>query len=350
MPFPEFDRDKRKVLFFSRGRGRGHAIPDIEIVRQLERLRNDVQVRFVSYGTGARTIEEFRLPLIDMGLPELNSYVDTTVLAGKLIAWLAPDLVVSHEEFAALPAAKIFDKPTVLITDWFTDPEKYSMQSLRFADRIIFIDKRGIYAEPPWVKGKVRYVGPVLRKFEYRRRDRARARRELGITKDATVISVLPGSWTEEMVPIYDVVIAAFDKLRASPKHLIWLAGADHELLAAKTAGRGDVTVIERDWQIDRLMVASNLAITKANRKTVVELEYLGIPSISLSPNQNPIDDNRALRSKIGQVIPFSEASGQKVLGKIRRCLDLEAANPRAQRRMGHISAAREIAHTLPAG
>ncbi|MBI3680567.1 MAG: hypothetical protein HY235_09240, partial [Acidobacteria bacterium] len=156
MAFPEFDKSKKKVLFFTRGRGHGHAIPDIEIIKELEHLRKDVEVRFVSYGTGARTIEQFGFPLIDLGLSEANGTAETSVLAGKLIGWLDPDLVVAHEEFAALPAAKIFDKPTVSILDWFTDPEKYSMQSLRFADQILFIDERGIFPEPEWVRGKVR--------------------------------------------------------------------------------------------------------------------------------------------------------------------------------------------------
>ncbi len=54
-------------------------------------------------------------------------------------------------------------------------------------------------------------------------------------------------------------------------------------------------------------MVASDLAITKANRVTVKELDALGIPSISISHGLNPIDDvfveringNTALRADV---------------------------------------------------
>jgi hypothetical protein len=56
--FPEFEPDKKKVLFFTRGRGSGHAIPDIEITNELLGLRMDVEVRFVSYASGARTLSE----------------------------------------------------------------------------------------------------------------------------------------------------------------------------------------------------------------------------------------------------------------------------------------------------
>ena len=42
-----------KILFFSRGRGRGHAIPDMQIAKELERQDSEIEIRFVSYGTGA---------------------------------------------------------------------------------------------------------------------------------------------------------------------------------------------------------------------------------------------------------------------------------------------------------
>ena len=43
------------TLFFSRGRGRGHAIPDLEIVRELAQITDAITVQFVSYATGAAT-------------------------------------------------------------------------------------------------------------------------------------------------------------------------------------------------------------------------------------------------------------------------------------------------------
>src|SRR5262249_57568560 len=135
----ELDVRRKKILFFSRGRGRGHAAPDYEVIRALETRRPDVEVRVVSYGTGAATFAEFETPLIDLGLPESGSIPEMSALAGKLIGWLNPDLVVSHEEFAAMPAAKIFDKPTLFLTDWFADPDTYVMGALKFADRMIFL-------------------------------------------------------------------------------------------------------------------------------------------------------------------------------------------------------------------
>jgi len=296
MAFPEFDADRKKILFFTRGRGRGHAIPDMEIARELEKLSADVQIRFVSYGTGAKTFEAHDVRHIDLGLPDLNPINETLVLAGKLIGWLDPDLVVAHEEFPAMPMAKIFDKPTVMITDWFTDPEKYSMGALRFADRIVFLDEPGIYEEPEWIKGRVDYVGPVIRDFDYTPEDQPRAREEMGIPPEAFVVAVLPGSWREADTPILDMVLGAFDQLDAEPKHLVWAAGEDRDLIREGTGGRENVTVKGYELQIDRIMVAANVAVTKATRKTLAELNWLGVPSVSISHGQNPLDELRAER------------------------------------------------------
>ena len=74
---------------------------------------------------------------------------------------------------------------------------------------------------------------------------------------------------------------------------MVWVAGADEELLLEKSQTCEGLVVRGYEWQIDRVMIAGDLAITKANRKTVLELESLGIPSIAISPATNPIDDAR---------------------------------------------------------
>ncbi len=299
MATPEFDPTKRKLLFFCRGRGSGHAIPDIEIVNELVALRSDVDIRFVSYGAGARTLGEHGLVVIDLNLPELNSLLDVIVLATKVTGCLQPDLVVSHEEFGALPAAQICDCPAIFITDWFVESSRITMGALRYAQEVLFTDFEGSFEEPPPVKGKVTYVGPILRKFEYSSDDRARARQELGIPEEATVISVLPGTHnTETRVPVADLVFGAFERLSQSPKRLVWVAGEDAKALSGRAQDRQDVLVLERVWQIDRVMAASDVAITKATRKTALELESLGVPSVALSPGVNPIDDARARASE----------------------------------------------------
>jgi hypothetical protein len=292
MAFPEFDPGKRKLLFFSRGRGRGHAVPDVEIVRELLKLRDDVDVRFVSYGTGATAIGELGFSVIDLGLPDDNGFSDTLVLAGQVIGWLGPDLVVAHEEFAALPAAKIFDRETLFLTDWFIEAGDLRMDLLRFANRILFLDDPGIYEEPPCVQERVDYLGPIVRAFQYGRQDRAKARQELGIPQDAFVAGIFPGSHPEQREPIIDLVIEAVSRLPQARLH--WVGGPDADLMHQLAAKHENLHFCPLSRQIDRDYVACDVAITKANRKSVLELEVLGIRSVSLTHRYNRIDDRRA--------------------------------------------------------
>lgn len=288
---PRLSSENCIVFFFSRGRGHGHAIPDMAIADELAKLRSDIDIKFVSYGTGAKTFVAHGKTVINLGMPDMNPVWATVVRAGQLISQLRPALVVSHEEFAIPPAARLFDIPAVFITDWFPDPEDPRMEALSYADEVIVIESEGAIGDPPGLESKVRYSGPVLRSFSYGRADRDRARQELGFPSDATVILVLPGGWTEERTPISDLVMRAFDSLKGREKLLVWVAGDDYEELAGCFRGRADVIVKDHDWQMDRLMVASDIAVTKATRNTTAELAALGLPSISISSGLNPIDD-----------------------------------------------------------
>jgi hypothetical protein len=304
-----FEEGRVGLLFFSRGRGRGHAIPDMAIGTELARLCPRLDIRFVSYGTGASTFSEFGHQVIPLGVPEANSFLETLVRASALISGVRPKIILSHEELAILPAARIHGISSLFITDWFPsqryvtvadDPHSYT-------DQIVFMQDRGLFDEPPSQAGKIDYIGPVGRPMAYTKADFARARQELGISQDAKVITVIPGAWaTEERAPLAALVVEAFDALRLTNKRLLWVAGADYEALQARFANNGDILVIRSCWPIEQVMVASDLAITKNNRGTIFDLASLGVPSLSISYGLNPIDDiivpriqtNRALRAR----------------------------------------------------
>jgi UDP-N-acetylglucosamine:LPS N-acetylglucosamine transferase len=85
------------------------------------------------------------------------------------------------------------------------------------------------------------------------------------------------------------------------PKKLLWLAGADAAKLQSRADHGEDVVILDYCWEIDRMMVASDAAITKANRMTIFELQHLGIPTAIVSWGLNPIDD-QATRNLPGTV------------------------------------------------
>ncbi len=352
MEYPGFTNGQVGVLCFSRGRGRGHAVPDIEIAKALVALRPDIDLRFVSYASGARAIASAGFPLIDLGLPEQNPLTLTLVLAAKLIGWLQPQLVIAHEEFPALPAAKIFDCPTVFLTDWFLDEQHYTTQTMQFADRILFLDTEGSYPEPHCLQGKVEYLGVFQRDFTYTRDDRQRAREELGIPIDAFVVSVLPGSFaTEGRAPLADRLLPAFQLLDLPAKHLVWVAGDDRELIENQAAGDPRIHVLPFQPQIDRVMVASDVAVTKANRKTVLELEGLGIPQVAICYGQNPIDERRLHRVHRVSILQAGSLTAATVSQELTRMAYSRLSSPQSDNKQSEtncIFAAQRLSESLP--
>jgi hypothetical protein len=307
----EFECGKFGIVFISRGRGRGHAVPDMAIAHELMKLVRDIDIRFVSYSGGAEAFRSCGHSVIDLGMPDEPNFLDMIIYEARVVGHLAPALVVAHEEFAALPAARIFEVPCVFITDFFQDPNSMPMRALLYAVEVIFTSEAGIFTEPPYLRSKIRYVGPAVRRFEYRRCDRDRARRELGIPSDATVILCQPGNWPESQVPTSELVARAFGNLPYTDKRLIWLAGHDYNLLASRFAEQAEIIVLKEDWKIDRLIVASDLVLTKSNRLTVYEAASMGAPTVSISNGSNWPDDVAVAHVPSNTVLELSGAKSE---------------------------------------
>jgi hypothetical protein len=321
------------ILFFSRGRGSGHAVPDLALAEELHRHDENVAITWASYGTGYETLKAHGCDVIDLHLPEENPFVETHLAVFKLISATAPHLVISHEEFAVAPASRSLGVPVVFLIDFFLPAKHLWMQCLSCVDEILFIDDKSIFPAPANLASMTTYVGPILRPFSYRLSDRSRARRELGIDLDSCLIVGLPGKWfTEARAPVFDLLLAAYRRLQIPKKNLVYIAGKDHEALSARASAFQDVIVKDVDWAIDRWMVACDLAVTKATRKTTIELFSLGIPSISISPGLNRIDDLRVRSIPTNTAL---KASALDVATLADTMVDVVRANRRVPPRPG---------------
>ena len=74
-----------KILFFSRGQGRGHALPDLAISEALLREKPQLDLHFVSYGTGADTLRAHGQTITDLDLPDDNPFIETLVRCLRVI-------------------------------------------------------------------------------------------------------------------------------------------------------------------------------------------------------------------------------------------------------------------------
>lgn len=290
---------KRKIIFFSRGRGRGHAFPDMQIADEFLKLNPDLDLVFVSYSTGAETFRAAGREVLDLELREENDFLVTLVKAHEIIQRLRPDCVFSHEEFAVLPASRLGRTPCILISTWipptFLTP---AFSSLAYCDRIVLLERAGLFYLPQGMRDITTFTGPVVRKMSYTVEHRATIRRDLGISDDCFLVCVAPGGFgTEARIPIAHLVFDAFDKLPGD-KHMYWVSAHDRADLLKRAQGLSTVTVLGYYDCIEKLFSASDVVITKGTYGTVMETSSLGIPSISLSGQINPIDDMLVPRIK----------------------------------------------------
>ncbi len=215
---------RKQILFFSRGKGRGHAIPDAAIANELVVLEPTLDITFASYSVGAVTLKDLGQEVIDLDLPEDNPLWETLLRIAPLLQERRPALVVSHEEFCVPPLSKAFGLPAVFLTDWFTNPDSIQMQALKYTEQVIFLDDPGIYDEPPYLLGKVLYAGCVLRPLDTAGSDKAQSRCALKIPVDSTAILVSPGGaemHSEARAPLFDLVLDAFDSLNVADKQRV---------------------------------------------------------------------------------------------------------------------------------
>jgi UDP:flavonoid glycosyltransferase YjiC (YdhE family) len=280
------------MLFFSRGRGRGHAIPDLAIAQALQTLAPEVKIVFASYATGAETFRKCGREVVDMALPESNSYLPTLLACDALIRRITPDIIVSHEEFAAIVAARLSNRPGIFLSAWLPNSPGIIADSLAYADALIILEEPGVFSSPGTLQVEPRFVGHLQRELKYTKEDRLRAREELALPASATVITVVSSGFaTEDKAPILATVTEAFGALAVAEKRLVWVAGSDSRLVAQKTAALAGVRVVEYHSPIEQLLAASDVVITKGTRGITLEAASLAVPSISLSHGLNPVDD-----------------------------------------------------------
>lgn len=281
-----------EVVFFSRGRGFGHAIPDLAIAAAMCSLNSEIHVRFVSYSTGAKVLKNAGWPVIDLELPEMPLFIPALLACHQVLANLECDLVIVHEEFAALPIAKLFAKRCVFISAWLPPPNTIPAESLLYADDIIVLGEPGIFPLPIAGIRTPKYVGNIVRDLSYGPDDRQKARSELLINSDCFVVLVVSGGWANEhRAPIGDVVADAFARISSSNKLLFWLAGEDFDRLSLIFREETRIKILRFAAPVEKWIAASDVVVTKGSRGITLEAQAMRIPSISLSFGLNPMDD-----------------------------------------------------------
>jgi uncharacterized protein (TIGR00661 family) len=267
---------------------------DSLILGELKKINKDVSVLVATYDKGYTYFIRNGFKTFNLGLKQDD---ESTFKAGlrmwSLIRKFKPDLVVSDEVFIVLHITKGLKIPSVLITHWFfeTYNKKHPMiTAVKKASHVIFVDTPLFHIIPFDYNVNLTFVGPIIREFEYTLKDKKKARSELGIDVEDKVILVAAEGRYKHRNRLLEVSIEVFKELQGKNVKLILLTGKLYEDYLEKFASEDRIIVKYYDWKIDRLMVASDLAICKGTFMTMWELAYLGVPSISVPDLGNPVD------------------------------------------------------------
>jgi hypothetical protein len=318
----------QRVAFFCRGRGKGHVVPDIAIADEMLRLHANAEINWISYSTGAELLRNEGFSVVDLELPDDNPFIPTQLKSLEIVRRLQPDLVIAHEEFAAIAAAKICGVNTIDLVDFFLHPSHLWMQCLACCNEVIFLDDEGYFPAPPSLQDKIYYAGRFVRRLGCSPGETLQARSFLKLDPGTTLIVAYSGNWTEQQAPIADLLIPAFRSLPHSNKLLVWIAGKDFAPLSSSLARRDDVVIKSHDSNFDMWLAAADLVITKGTRKTALEVSYLNKPSVSLSYNLNRIDDIRVSMIRSNVQLGARDLTPQMLAVHILRQLSYKPSEP----------------------
>jgi uncharacterized protein (TIGR00661 family) len=283
-----------KILYLSRGRGFSHAMNDLLILKELQNINKRLSILVASYDKGYNYFLQHGFRPFNLGLRQNEELtLKASLKIWSLIRKFKPDLVVSDEVFIVLHITKGLKIPCILIMHWFFESfnEKHPIiPAVKKADHVIFVDTPEFHTIPLDFNVHLTFVGPVIREFEYTLKDKDKARDELGIEGKDNVILVTPGGRARDRSKLLELSVEVFKELGNKNLKLILLTGELYKEYREKIKNENGIIVKDFDWEMDRLMVASDLVICKGTFSTTWELAYLGIPSISVPDLDNPID------------------------------------------------------------
>ena len=329
---------RKKVLYFSRGRGFGHAIGDMEVIRELERRDENLDISVVSYAHGYEAfVKNGFTEIEDLHLDYENEFSCPQGLEriNRLIKSIRPDVIVANEMFNVLPLAREHRLPAVLITHWFFESvhSKPTVLSLFMAcaNHIIFGDLEDFHEKPTKLKVPVSFVGPIMRKIVVNVKDRDILKEELGFQKMDRVILVSfgggfhnVGDGLEKGRVVLKKLYKAFDQLNIHNLKLILLVGRLYDYAISKF-DNPNVTILRESWDFDKLMAASDLAIVRGSYRTLCELAVIGTPAICIPfLKGNPVDEMHIRNfQRLGtlETLELEELTPESLMENIREIL-----------------------------
>jgi UDP:flavonoid glycosyltransferase YjiC (YdhE family) len=295
-----------KALFFSRGRGMGHAIPDMALAAALP----GIDWVFASYSTGLKTLRAAGLQCYDLGIADGGDIHDSAAAA---IQTICPDVVVSHEE----PFVCRLHPKVIYVASWLYPQNTHEARATMAASKTLIWCDLGLFPALP----NTEFTGPLVR-----------LKRPVGteqLTAKPTITVITGGHATEKRVPLVDLVTRALDLL--PERQMLWIGSAGLVV-------HPRVRTLPFQPDLASVICASNLVITAGNRGSTCDAAYLGVPTLSLSPQTNPMDDLSTMRLRSNTWLSLKATTPEILAYWIQRLLDDPPHCERVEPTVGEIA------------
>lgn len=345
---------KKRVLLFSEGFGTGHTGAAYALAEGIRRLNPDVQCRVIELGkflnptiapwilSAYRKTVSSQPKLVGMmyktqyhkSLSRLTRAALHRIFythAQKVIEQLKPDLMICSHPIPAAVISRLkqqgLDVPLyTLITDYdahgsWVNPEtdRYLVSTSRVKS---ILTGRGVPPELVTVTGI-----PVHPKF-WERSSKTLLRKELGLADMPTVL-IMGGGWGLMFgKDVMDSLTARMGEIQ-----LVFCMGSNDKLVAKMRANsllnHPNVKILGFSSEINKLMDASDLLITKPGGMTCTEGQAKGIPMLFYSAIPGQEEKNAQYFVEIG----LAEVLDSDVVDKWFSLLLLEYAGVEEQRK-----------------
>jgi len=288
-----------EVLYFSAVTDHRNALVDATIASELLRLEPALNITFASCDLGAAALRHLGFRVSDLDVYKNSGIWEWWICGHSLLSESRPTLVISHGEFHVLPLAKASHVPVIFLADWIGNLSDPFTQCLQYANEVIVLDEPGHLDVPPFLRGKTSFAGAVLQKAVPNAGSSLSGAPIASQRGPLAIVFVSHGldPCKDGQFDAVSLVLEAFEAINIEAKHLFWVVGeAELELTDCGIQDRRNVSQVKWGaYSISNLQFA-DLLITACNSERLGEFAGLGIPSISLSCGQNPIEEWRVAR------------------------------------------------------
>jgi UDP-N-acetylglucosamine:LPS N-acetylglucosamine transferase len=326
-----------KVIVFSRGLGVGHVKRDLEVIKELKKRIQNMNVMFCSYGSGLKYLRKKGLNTVDMKAEFTFSYWETfiqsLITAYKIVTDFKPQLLIGDEEFYVPVVGKMLRVPVCFITNWFPDRnDVLGLSCLDVADLIIFPGLSSNVEVPSKLVSKVLFAGPILSSSSLKRirsmPSKNILKRKLGYSTNQRLILVVGSTTLVDLGFLY-ISVKAFEVINKTFPETAMIAITSREvnkeeILEEADQKKENVKVINFVSNIISYMAASDLVITEGGYNLLGELLTVDTPAIFITFQQHRVQEQliKTMQEK-GVVIwiPREELSVSRLSYEIHRVL-----------------------------